>query len=210
MDEIIKFSKLNENAIIPTRGTDDSAGFDLYALEDVLIVGGAGNFLVPTGIAVELPEGTYGQIYMRSGLALKQHLTVTAGVIDRDYTGPIGGLVSSTKIFNLEKMEKLVYQEDTSLGWGYVEPGGLRTEKIEPDGELIVFGEKLGTLENVSEKLRVRPLYPVMTPHAYLIKKGERFAQLVIKRICYAPGIEVKSIENNDKRHEGFGSTGSN
>jgi len=93
--EPVLFAKLHPDAIIPTRGTPVSAGFDLYALEDKLIVGGHGNILVPTGIAVKLPPNTYGRIAMRSGLALKQHLTVSAGVIDRDYVGPIGVLVSS-------------------------------------------------------------------------------------------------------------------
>lgn len=75
-DEIL-FMKLHTNDTIPTRGTRASAGFDLYALEDTTIVGGAGNILVHTGIAVKLPPGTYGRIAMRSGLALRQHLGVS-------------------------------------------------------------------------------------------------------------------------------------
>jgi dUTP pyrophosphatase len=97
METPVKFCKLHPDAIIPKRATKDSAGFDLYALEGVTIYGCEGNFLVKTGIAVELPEGTYGRIAMRSGLALTKHLTVSAGVIDRDYTGEIGVLVSATR-----------------------------------------------------------------------------------------------------------------
>jgi deoxyuridine 5'-triphosphate nucleotidohydrolase len=95
--ETIQFKKLHPDAIIPTRGTENSAGFDLYALNDMLITGGCGNVLVPTGIAVQLPEGTYGRIAMRSGMATKQHLSVSAGVIDIDYTGGVGVVVYCTK-----------------------------------------------------------------------------------------------------------------
>lgn len=92
----IKFAKIVPSAIIPTRGTPRSAGFDLHALETTTITPGAGNIPVRTGIAIVMPNGTYGRIAMRSGLAMKQHLTVSAGVIDNDYTGEIKVLVSST------------------------------------------------------------------------------------------------------------------
>jgi dUTP pyrophosphatase len=95
--ETVQFKKLHPDAIIPTRGTPHSAGFDLYAIKDMLITGGCGNVIIPTGIAVQLPEGTYGRIAMRSGLAVKQHLSVSAGVIDVDYTGEIGVVAYCTK-----------------------------------------------------------------------------------------------------------------
>ena len=95
--ETVQFKKLHPDAIIPTRATSHSAGFDLYALKDMIITGGCGNVIIPTGIAVQLPEGTYGRIAMRSGLAVKQHLNVSAGVIDVDYTGEIGVIAYCTK-----------------------------------------------------------------------------------------------------------------
>jgi dUTP pyrophosphatase len=93
----VQFKKLDPGAIIPTRATTFSAGFDLYALKDMKIVGGAGTYIVPTGIAVQLPLGTYGRIAMRSGLAVNQHLCVSAGVIDVDYIGAIGVVVYCAK-----------------------------------------------------------------------------------------------------------------
>ncbi len=96
MEPQILFKKLNPDAIIPIRGTKSSAGFDLHAIEDT-VVGSHGNTLVHTGIAVALPAGTYGRIAMRSGLALKQHLNVSAGVIDMDYRGELGVIVYCTK-----------------------------------------------------------------------------------------------------------------
>ena len=189
--EAVYFAKLHDDAVIPKRGTEESAGFDLYALEDTLIIGGAGNVLVPTGIAVKLPKGTYGRIAMRSGLALKQHLTVSAGVIDRDYSGPIGLLVSSTKVFDTEHLKEYVLKEDCEdLSVYYLKRKYIKGE-IHSDNNSLYVNEK--------------KVHPVLTPHAYLIKKGERFAQLIIERVCYAPCFEVSSIESTN--HLGFGST---
>ncbi len=95
--ETIKFKKLHENATIPTRGTTNSAGFDLYALQDAVIVGGDGSVIIPTGIAVQLISGTYGRVAARSGLAVKEHLAVNAGVIDIDYDQGIGIVAYCTK-----------------------------------------------------------------------------------------------------------------
>lgn len=152
-------------------------------------------FLVPTGIAVKLPPGTYGRIAMRSGLALNQHLTISAGVIDRDYTGPIGVLVSSTKFFdikNLNDISNTLKSDDQS-------------NKIESNGG----DSSLVQLEATQVVAKDTDIRHILTPHIYLIKKGDRFAQLVVERVCYAPSVEVVLIENEGPEHIGFGSTGS-
>ena len=80
--------KLTTGAIIPTRGTDGSAGYDLYALEDAVI--NCFQFiLVSTGVSMVIPAGHYGRIAPRSGLAVKNGVMVGAGVIDSDYRGEI-------------------------------------------------------------------------------------------------------------------------
>lgn len=110
MSSNILFKKLQSDAKIPTRGTSASAGFDLYASDNYLIKGGDGVVLVHTGIAVRLPEETYGRIAMRSGLAIKQHLNVTAGVVDIDYKGELGVLIYCTKIgheYRIRKGERI-------------------------------------------------------------------------------------------------------
>jgi len=81
--------KLSETAKIPTRSTDLAAGADLYASEETEISPGS-HGLVKTGIAIQFPSGMYARIAPRSGLALKNGIAVGAGVIDQDYTGPIG------------------------------------------------------------------------------------------------------------------------
>ena len=88
----MKIKKINENAVIPTYGTEYSAGADLYACtdEDITINPGE-NKLIKTGIAIEIPVGYAGFIYARSGLASKKGLAPAnkVGVIDADYRGEI-------------------------------------------------------------------------------------------------------------------------
>ena len=88
----IRVKILRERAKLPTYGTASAAGADLYAwLEsDVTIEPGKTAF-IPTGIALEVPEGCAGLIYARSGLACKQDLAPAnkVGVVDSDYRGEI-------------------------------------------------------------------------------------------------------------------------
>jgi dUTP pyrophosphatase len=88
--EPIRVKKLKENAMIPTYGSAEAAGADLYACleEDVQIQPGQTVF-IPTGLSMEIPKGTAGLIYARSGLACKRGLAPAnkVGVIDSDYRG---------------------------------------------------------------------------------------------------------------------------
>ena len=89
----VNIKKLNENAVIPTYGTEYAAGADLYACmdESVTINPGETSF-IKTGLAMEVPVGYAGLIYARSGLATKRALRPAncVGVIDSDYRGEIG------------------------------------------------------------------------------------------------------------------------
>ena len=88
--EQIRVKCLRQNAILPTYGSADAAGADLYACieEDIVIQPGQSVF-VPTGLAMEIPRGYVGLIYARSGLACKRGLAPAnkVGVIDSDYRG---------------------------------------------------------------------------------------------------------------------------
>ena len=66
----IKFKKLSKNATMPTKGRAGDACFDLYAAEDVFVADNKTK-LIKTNIAMEIPEGYFGKIYTRSGMALK-------------------------------------------------------------------------------------------------------------------------------------------
>ena len=88
----MNIKKLNDNARIPTYGSEFSAGADLYACEGAEITVFPGETkLVHTGIAMEIPTGLVGLIYARSGLASKKGLAPAnkVGVIDSDYRGEI-------------------------------------------------------------------------------------------------------------------------
>lgn len=88
----VNIKKLNENAIIPTYGTEYAAGADLYACMDELVTINPGQTcFIKTGLAMEVPVGYAGLIYARSGLACKKGLAPAnkVGVIDSDYRGEI-------------------------------------------------------------------------------------------------------------------------
>lgn len=87
----LKIQKLQDNAILPHYAHEHDAGLDLFSIEDLTLEPGTSR-LVHTGIAIELPPGTEGQIRPRSGLALKHGITVlnTPGTIDASYRGEIG------------------------------------------------------------------------------------------------------------------------
>ena len=88
----VNIKKLNENAIIPTYGTEYAAGADLYAcMEESVKIEAGDTYFVKTGIAMEIPVGYVGLIYARSGLACKKGLAPAnkVGVIDSDYRGEI-------------------------------------------------------------------------------------------------------------------------
>ncbi len=86
----INVKKLDQRAKLPTYGSPYAAGADLYSLEEYT-VGAGETVFVHTGVAVELPAGTVGLVYARSGLACKKDLAPAnkVGVIDCDYRGEI-------------------------------------------------------------------------------------------------------------------------
>ena len=88
--DAISVKKLKLNAILPTYGSAEAAGADLYACLDAPVTIDAGEtLLIPTGLALEVPKGCAGLIYARSGLACKRGLAPAnkVGVIDSDYRG---------------------------------------------------------------------------------------------------------------------------
>ena len=88
MTDELKFLRLHPAAKLPTRGSREAAGLDLYSIEGVTLEPGA-RAAVRTGLAVAIPAGFYGRVAPRSGLAVNYGLDVLAGVIDSDYRGEI-------------------------------------------------------------------------------------------------------------------------
>ncbi|XXQ35230.1 Deoxyuridine 5'-triphosphate nucleotidohydrolase [Plasmodiophora brassicae] len=100
--------RLTPSAVLPSRGSAFSAGYDLSSSE-ACVVPAHGKALVPTGLSIALPAGVYGRIAPRSGLAWKHHIDVGAGVVDRDYRGPVGVVLfnHSSSDFKIEAGDRI-------------------------------------------------------------------------------------------------------
>ncbi len=100
MDIKVTVKKLNERAVLPSYATPESAGMDLYALldEEINLLPGR-RVTVPTGLSIQLPQGSAAFIYARSGLGIKHGIVPAncVGVIDSDYRGEIKvGLINQS------------------------------------------------------------------------------------------------------------------
>jgi dUTP pyrophosphatase len=134
-----------EGTLLPRYMTPHSAGMDLFAsLEEEITLSPGGRRLIPTGVAIALPEGYEAQVRPRSGLALRHGVTLlnTPGTVDADYRGEIGAIM-------------------INLG-------------AEP----------------------------------FVIKDGDRIAQLVVHQVCRAELQEVDELPESSRGEGGFGHTG--
>ena len=138
----VKYKKLTDTALMPTKGSSGSAGYDLYAdtQEDIEIQPGE---MIPfyTGIAMEIPFGYAGFIYSRSGIATNRGLRLPhcVGVIDSDYRGNIGVplINDSDRVQVVQKQERIaqivfapvadaqLYRIDGDLSWTERGTGGF-------------------------------------------------------------------------------------
>lgn len=144
----IKFKRLStefNDIDLPSYATSGSSGMDLRAaIKEDITIKPFETKLIPTNLAVEIPEGYEGQVRPRSGLAAKNFITVlnTPGTIDSDYRGEIKIILTN-------------------------------------------FGDK-----------------------EFVIKRGDRIAQLVISKVEKANIVEVKELNTTERNSGGFGHTG--
>jgi len=103
---VLKFKRLTENAYAPTKGSIRAAGFDLYSAYDYVIPA-KGKGMCATDIQVAIPDGCYGRVAPRSGLAVKNFIDVGAGVVDSDYRGNV-----QIVLFNFGESEFVVKRGD--------------------------------------------------------------------------------------------------
>jgi len=142
----IKLKKLHKDAKVPTYGTEDAAAVDLYTVEDYHIKAGKVIWL-RTGIAIEIPQGYYAEVYNRSGMAAKREIIIVSSrVIDSDYRGEV--MVPVKLIADIPKR----------------------------------FGAP--------------------------IKKGDRIAQMMVKKSIHISFEEVDKLSETYRGAGGFGSTG--
>src|SRR5213593_2260857 len=93
----LRFARLTQNAVVPTRAQEGDAGLDLYAAEAAHL-GPGERWSVPTGIAVEIPSGHAGLVLPRSGLASEHGIALvnSPGLIDSGYRGEVRVLLLNT------------------------------------------------------------------------------------------------------------------
>lgn len=105
---VLRFAKLSDQAFAPTKGSQKAAGFDLKSAYEYTVPA-RGKQLVMTDIQVQLPEGCYGRVAPRSGLAVKNSIDVGAGVVDEDYRGNLGVVLfnHSENEFKVERGDRI-------------------------------------------------------------------------------------------------------
>lgn len=166
----MKIKKLSETATSPDKN-HNAAGFDLYASKDVVIEPGQ-KAIIPTDIAIELPENTFAHIVGRSGITAKTHLNVLTGTIDNDYRGALGIIVQNT-LPAISHHNRLVYDLE------------------------------INKLDRTVEKIEVS-----QPRNSYLIKKGDKVAQLVLYKSVDVELEVVDDLTSTSRNENGFGSSG--
>ena len=125
----VNIKKLDAVSKIPTRGSADAAGYDLYAgIAKENCIAPHSTVKIPTNITMEIPNGYFGAVFARSGLATKQGLRPAncVGVIDSDYRGPvIVALHNDTdqvkEIFSGDRIAQLIFIPYSSWDWEVVD-----------------------------------------------------------------------------------------
>jgi dUTP pyrophosphatase len=114
---------------LPAQAHAGDAGIDLYARVDAVLLALGGRVLVPTGIAVAIPVGFFGQVVPRSGLALKHGVTLvnTPGIIDSGYRGELQVIMINTdpkvdyQVTRGDRIAQLIIQQVVSTSWDVVD-----------------------------------------------------------------------------------------
>lgn len=90
-EELLEYVKITKFAFAPTKGSIESAGFDLHSPYEYVVPPrsptSTGEMLIPTDLTFKFPAGCYGRVAPRSGMAAKFQIDVLGGVIDRDFRG---------------------------------------------------------------------------------------------------------------------------
>lgn len=136
---ILDIKQLDTELPLPTYAREGDAGLDLYATEEIFFSKGE-RYLMPTGIAIAIPEGFCGWIIPRSGLAATKGFTVVnaPGLIDSGYRGEIKVIMLNTDnhghyIHRGDRVAQLVIQQVTPVDWNVVEE---LSDSVRGDGGL--------------------------------------------------------------------------
>lgn len=117
----IEIKKLSDAAKLPFHGSESAAGYDLCSIERIRIMPHA-RALIKTGLSLSIPDGYYGRIAPRSGLAYKHGIDVLAGVIDADYRGELGVILYNSGMNDFEinegdRVAQLIIEKCHKVEW---------------------------------------------------------------------------------------------
>ena len=115
--EVLLFKKLSPYARAPQKGSEGSAGFDLFSSESVTLAAMA-NCSVKTDISFQIPLGTYGRIAGRSGMTLRG-LICPGGVIDNDFTGNVRSVCYKAAVSSYITIQSSSYGVIHLTGWSF-------------------------------------------------------------------------------------------
>jgi dUTP pyrophosphatase len=191
----VRIKRLHKDAVIPRYAKPGDSGFDLVAVEDVIIAPGETQ-LVPTGLAFEIPEGYELLVRPRSGVSLRTKLRVAnpPGTIDAGFRGEVKVIID-----NIAQPRYLF-----SIGCAQTtqEYATLDNEKVPTE----IVDTYVYTYGNNDHTEKVPLKVPVGT---YLIRKGDRIAQGVIAPVIRATFEETDGdLTETERGAGGFGSTG--
>jgi dUTP pyrophosphatase len=180
----LKIKRLHPDAIIPSYAHATDSGFDLHAIEDVIIQPGE-TALIRTGLAMQIPPGHEIQIRPRSGITSKTKLRVQFGTVDEGYTGEIKVAVDNIAPYDL---------------------GVLLDKDVR---EFHIFARK-GEVIDVKDDVALDVSYGDFAHNSYIIRKNDRIAQAVLAPITRVQQfVEVDDFDiETDRGANGFGSTG--
>ena len=122
----MKIKLIYNNSKIPTKGSKQAAGYDLYSLYDYYVYPHE-KTVIKTGVVMEIPTGFYGRIEPRSGLAIRNGIDVLAGIIDSDYRGEISVILYNTdkeRTFSIkmgDRIAQIIFEKHYSFDFEVVE-----------------------------------------------------------------------------------------
>ncbi|TWJ77734.1 dUTP diphosphatase [Bacillus paralicheniformis] len=176
----VNIKRLSPDAKIPQYAHASDACFDLVAAEDVVIEPGE-TALIKTGLAFEIPEDYEMQIRPRSGITLKTKLRVQLGTVDAGYRGEVGVIVD-----NIAPVIYRTIKDDEG-------------ERYEPLTSKVLYDVRQRFVPTINGDY---------IDGTYIIRKGDRICQAVIKPVEQAAFTEVCDLNDSERGGDGFGSSG--
>ncbi|ASZ84992.1 012L [Cherax quadricarinatus iridovirus] len=140
---VLRVKKLHPDAILPKKGSEHAAGYDLNAYCEETVIESFTRKLIKTGLVIELPENCYGRVAPRSGLSLKG-IDIGAGVIDIDYRGEVGIILcnNSKSDFTVNKGDRIAQLVCEQIFYPHIEEIREVTETNRGSGGFGSTGKK--------------------------------------------------------------------